>query len=130
MLIDEIKLAQDLLKALKDEGKQGHSGIENACKIIIQMQTALVVGITFLLSSYGNELADWVKGLFKAKENIDVLKEALTAYNDASLEGRKEAQEQLTRLRLLYNAAVDASKGTKSQTKAVESIKRRICLFF
>ena len=60
-----------------------------------------VVGIT-LLSSYGNELADWVKGLFKAKENIDVRKEALTAYNEASLEGLKEAQEQLTRLSLIH----------------------------
>ena len=129
MLIDEIKLAQDRLKALKDEGKQGTPVWKQLAKSLLGWQTGLVVGIT-LLSSYGNELADWVKGLFKAKENIDILKEALAAYNNASLEGRKEAQGQLTRLRLLYNAAVDASKGTESQTKAVKALKEEFASSF
>ena len=87
-MIDEIKLAQDRLKALKDEGKQGTPVWKQLAKSLLGWQTALVVGIT-LLSSYGNELADWVKGLFKAKENIDVLKEALTAYNEALKNARE-----------------------------------------
>ena len=122
MLIDEIKLAKDRLAELKKEGKEGTPVWKQLTKSLLSWQTALVVGIT-LLSSYGSEIADWVKGLFKAKENIDVLKESLKAYNETILEGRKAAQDQLTELQLLYDAAVDAAKGTDERTKAVKKLK-------
>lgn len=129
MLIDEIKLAQDRLKALKDEGKQGTPVWKQLAKSLLGWQTALVVGIT-LLSSYGNELADWVKGLFKAKENIDVLKDALTAYNEALKDAEKDAQSQLTKLKLLYDAATNAAKGTNERTKAIKALKEEYPSFF
>lgn len=122
MLIDEIKLAKDRLAELKKEGKEGTPVWKQLTKSLLSWQTALVVGIT-LLSSYGSEIADWVKELFKAKENIDVLKESLKAYNETILEGRKAAQDQLTELQLLYDAAVDAAKGTDERTKAVKRLK-------
>lgn len=122
MLIDEIKLAKDRLAELKAEGKEGTPVWKQLTKSLLSWQTALVVGIT-LLSSYGSEIADWVKELFKAKENIDVLKETLKAYNETILEGRKAAQDQLTELQLLYDAAVDAAKGTDERTKAVKKLK-------
>lgn len=128
-MIDEIKLAQDRLKALKDEGKQGTPVWKQLAKSLLGWQTALVVGIT-LLSSYGNELADWVKGLFKAKENIDVLKEALTAYNEALKDAEKDAQSQLTKLKLLYDAATNAAKGTNERTKAIKALKEEYPSFF
>lgn len=129
MLIDEIKLAQDRLKALKDEGKQGTPVWKQLAKSLLGWQTGLVVGIT-LLSSYGNELADWVKGLFKAKENIDILKEALAAYNEALKDAEKDAQSQLTKLNLLYDAATNAAKGTNERTKAVKALKEEYPSFF
>ena len=122
MFIDEIKLAKDRLAELKAEGKEGTPVWKQLTKSLLSWQTALVVGIT-LLSSYGSEIADWVKELFKAKENIDVLKESLKAYNETILEGRKAAQDQLTELQLLYDAAVDAAKGTDERTKAVKKLK-------
>lgn len=122
MLIDEIKLAKDRLAELKAEGKEGTPVWKQLTKSLLSWQTALVVGIT-LLSSYGSEIADWVKELFKAKENIDILKESLKAYNETILEGRKAAQDQLTELQLLYDAAVDAAKGTDERTKAVKKLK-------
>lgn len=122
MLIDEIKLAKDRLAELKAEGKEGTPVWKQLTKSLLSWQTALVVGIT-LLSSYGSEIADWVKGLFKAKENIDILKESLKAYNEAVLSGKKDAQEQLTELKLLYNAAIDTAKGTDERTKAVKKLK-------
>lgn len=122
MLIDEIKLAKDRLAELKAEGKEGTPVWKQLTKSLLGWQTALVVGIT-LLSSYGDEIADWVKGLFKAKENIDILKESLKAYNEAVLEGRKDVQGQLTELKLLYDAAVDAAKSTDDRTKAIKKLK-------
>lgn len=122
MLIDEIKLAKDRLAELKAEGKEGTPVWKQLTKSLLSWQTALVVGIT-LLSSYSSEIADWVKGLFKAKENIDILKESLKAYNEAVLSGKKDAQEQLTELKLLYDAAIDTAKGTDERTKAVKKLK-------
>ena len=122
MLIDEIKLAKDRLAELKAEGKEGTPVWKQLTKSLLSWQTALVVGIT-LLSSYGSETADWVKGLFKAKENIDILKESLKAYNEAVLSGKKDAQEQLTELKLLYDAAIDTAKSTDERTKAVKKLK-------
>lgn len=122
MLIDEIKLAKDRLAELKAEGKEGTPVWKQLTKSLLSWQTALVVGIT-LLSSYGNEIADWVKGLFKAKENVDILKESLEAYNETVLEGRKAAQSRLTELKLLYDAAIDTAKSTDERTKAVKKLK-------
>lgn len=47
----------------------------------------------------------------------------MKAYNETILEGRKAAQDQLTELQLLYDAAVDAAKGTDERTKAVKKLK-------
>lgn len=123
MLIDEIKLAQDRLKALKEEGKQGTPVWKQLAKSLLSWQTALVVGIT-LLSSYGNEIADWVKGLFKSKENVDILKESLEAYNKAVLESAKNVQEEKTRLDLLYRATQNASKPLEERKKALDELQR------
>lgn len=123
MLIDEIKLAQDRLKALKEEGKQGTQVWKQLAKSLLSWQTALVVGIT-LLSSYGNEIADWVKGLFKSKENVDILKESLEAYNKAILESAKNVQEEKTRLDLLYRATQNASKPLEERKKALDELQR------
>ena len=123
MLIDEIKIAQDRLKALKEEGKQGTPVWKQLAKSLLSWQTALVVGIT-LLSSYGNEIADWVKGLFKSKENVDILKESLEAYNKAVLESAKNVQEEKTRLDLLYRATQNASKPLEERKKALDELQR------
>lgn len=123
MLIDEIKLTQDRLKALKEEGKQGTPVWKQIARSLLSWQTALVVGIT-LLSSYGNEIADWVKGLFKLKENVDILKESLEAYNKAVLESAKNVQEEKTKLDLLYKSTQNASKPLEERKKALEELQR------
>ena len=122
-MIDEIKRAQDRLEALKKEGKQGTPVWKQLANSLLSWQTALVVGIT-ILSSYGNEIADWVKGLFKAKENVDILKESLEAYNKAVLESAKNVQEEKTRLDLLYNATQNASKPLEERKKALDELQR------
>lgn len=129
MLIDEIKLAQERLRALKEEGKQGAPVWKQLASSLLSWQTALVVGIT-LLSTYGKEISDWVKDLFKAKENIDVLQESLKAYNEAVSEGRKNAQSELTELKLLYDTAIDAAKSTDERTKAIKKLKEEYPDYF
>lgn len=123
MLIDEIKLAKDRLAELKAEGKEGTPVWKQITQSLLSWQTALVVGIT-LLSSYGSEIADWIKELFKAKENINILKESLEEYNNAVLESAKNVQEEKTRLDLLYRATQDASKPLEERKKALDELQR------
>lgn len=129
MLVDEIKLAKDRLAELKAEGKQGTPVWQQLAKSLLSWQTALVVGIT-LLSSYGDEIADWVKGLFNAADKVDILKEALKAYNETVSEGRKNAQAEITELKLLYDTATDAAKSTDERTKSVKRLKEEYPDYF
>ena len=123
ILTDEIKRAKDANEALKASGQKGVPVWKQLAKSLLSWQTALVVGIT-LLSSYGNEIADWVKGLFKSKENVDILKESLEAYNKAVLESAKNVQEEKTRLDLLYRATQNASKPLEERKKALDELQR------
>ena len=82
----------------------------------------MVVGLT-LLSNYGTEIGDWIKQLFDSKEKLDLLKEALKSYNEAIIEGEKNAQGQIVELELLYKAATDAAEGTDTRTKAIKKLQ-------
>ena len=124
MLVDELKRAKDANKALREEGTKTVPVWKQLVKGIFSWQTALVVGIT-LLSAYGSEIVDWVKGLFKAEEALDAVAEAQKSLRDASIDGRKNAYEELTTLKLLYETAVNTSKSMEERTKAVDLLQKK-----
>lgn len=123
MLVDELKRAKDANKALREEGTKTVPVWKQLVKGIFSWQTALVVGIT-LLSAYGNEIVDWVKGLFKAEEALDAVAEAQKKINEASVEGAKNAKEELLRLEMLKNVAEDRTKSDSERAKAVGELQR------
>lgn len=82
----------------------------------------MVVGLT-LLSNYGTEIGDWIKQLFDSKEKLDILKEALKSYNEAIIEGKKNAQDQIVELKMLYKAATDAAESTDTRSKAIKKLQ-------
>lgn len=122
MLIDEIQKARIELAKLRAEGKEGTPVWKQLTKSLLGWNTALVVGLT-LLSNYGTEIGDWIKQLFDSKEKLDILKEALKSYNEAIIEGKKNAQDQIVELELLYKAATDAAEGTDTRTKAIKKLQ-------
>lgn len=122
MLIDEIQKARIELAKLRAEGKEGTPIWKQLTKSLLGWNTALVVGLT-LLSNYGTEIGDWIKQLFDSKEKLDLLKEALKSYNEAIIEGEKNAQGQIVELELLYKAATDAAEGTDTRTKAIKKLQ-------
>lgn len=123
MLVDELKRAKDANKALREEGAKTVPVWKQLVKGIFSWQTALVVGIT-LLSAYGSEIVDWVKGLFKAEEALDAVVEAQKKINEASVEGAKNAKEELLRLEMLKNVAEDRTKSDAERAKAVDELQR------
>ncbi|KAA5476878.1 hypothetical protein [Bacteroides caccae] len=122
MLIDEIQKARIELAKLRAEGKEGTPVWKQLTKSLLGWNTTLVVGLT-LLSNYGTEIGDWIKQLFDSKEKLDLLKEALKSYNEAIIEGEKNAQGQIVELELLYKAATDAAEGTDTRAKAIKKLQ-------
>lgn len=122
MLIDEIQKARIELAKLRAEGKEGTPIWKQLTKSLLGWNTALVVGLT-LLSNYGTEIGDWIKQLFDSKEKLDILKEALKSYNEAIIEGKKNAQDQIVELKMLYKAATDAAESTDTRSKAIKKLQ-------
>lgn len=123
MLVDELKRAKDANKALREEGAKTVPVWKQLVKGIFSWQTALVVGIT-LLTAYGKEITAWVKGLFSAEKALDAVAEAQSKISTGSLEGAKNAQEELLKLNLLRKTAEDASVAYSERVNAVDELQR------
>lgn len=90
---------------------------------LLSWQTALVAGVT-ILSMYGEEIfnvAGEMSGLSKVtKTQIDRQKEL----NDSQQKGAQNAQEELTKLKLLYQASQDITRPMAERKRAVDKLKK------
>ena len=80
MLTDGIKAATEAYKQAVAQGQKATPVWKQLLSSIVSWQTALIVGIT-LLTQYGDEIIDWVKGLFTAKSALDGIREPLAEVN-------------------------------------------------
>lgn len=103
MLGDELTRAKEANKALKAEGMATIPVFKQVVSAIFSWQTALVVGIT-LLTAYGKEIGNWVKGLFSAKEASITMEEAARNINKALEEGGYGIGEQIAKVKSLQTA--------------------------
>ena len=103
MFADEINRAKEANKALKAEGQATVPVFKQVVSAIFSWQTALVVGIT-LLTAYGKEIANWVKGLFSAKEASITMEEAARNVNKAIEEGGYGIGEKIAKVKSLQTA--------------------------
>lgn len=129
ILADEIKRARVQYDALKNSGQEAEPVWKQVVSSIFSWQSALTVGIT-LLTLYGDKVVDWIAGLFKAKESIDYLSESQKVFNDSMDEGAKNAQKDITRLQLLYKAAIDTARGLEERNKAVAALQKEYPDYF
>lgn len=103
MLGDELTRAKEANKALKAEGQATVPVFKQVVSAIFSWQTALVVGIT-LLTAFGKEIGNWVKGLFSAKEASITMEEAARNVNKAIEEGGYGIGEQIAKVKSLQTA--------------------------
>ena len=122
ILVDELQRAREANAALRKEGQATVPVWRQLLKGIGSWQTLLVVGIT-LLTAYGKEITAWVKGLFQGKEALDGVVEAQKRMNEASVEGAKNAAEELATLKLLYSTAINTAKSMKERKDAVKALQ-------
>ena len=133
ILSDELRKAKESYKALIAEGKQATPVWKQVLSSIFSWQTAMVVGIT-LLTMYGREIGNWVKGLFGASKANEELAKSLDeinkSYSAAILEGSKNAQKELTNLNLLYKASQNDKISKEERKKAVDELQKQYPSYF
>lgn len=129
MLVDQINLLREANKAAAAEGKATTSIWKALSGAFFSWNTVISVGIT-LLTVYGGEIVKWIGNLFKAKEQNDYLKEAMEGVNEAMLEGTKNAQQEIVRLNLLYNATQDTTRSINERKAAVDALQKEFPAYF
>lgn len=133
ILSDELRKAKESYKALIAEGKQATPVWKQVLSSIFSWQTAMVVGIT-LLTMYGKEIGNWIKGLFGASKANEELAKSLDeinkSYSAAILEGSKNAQKELTNLNLLYKASQNDRISKEERKKAVDELQKQYPSYF
>ena len=129
ILSDELARARKEYNELKAAGQQATPVWKQVVSSLLSWQTALTVGIT-LLTLYGKEMVEWIGGLFKAKKQLDLGKESVKAFNEAMLEGGKNAQQEITTLNLLYRATQNTAKGMNERLSAVDELQKQYPSYF
>lgn len=123
ILADSISAARKENQELIASGEKAIPVWKQVAGSLLSWQTALVAGVT-ILSMYGEEIfnvAGEMLGLSKVtKTQIDRQKEL----NDSQQKGAQNAQEELTKLKLLYQASQDITRPMAERKRAVDELKK------
>jgi hypothetical protein len=123
MLADEISNVRKQNALLIAQGKPTTSVLKQIATSIFSWQTALIAIVT-LLTLYGKEISEWVKGLFNAKKNTDLLIDSSKQLSEAFKKGSIDAQEEKTKLDILYKATQDTTKSTEERKSAIGELQK------
>lgn len=129
MLADTIADVRKQNELLAASGQKGVPVWKQLAGAVFSWQTALVAAISLGIV-FGKDIANWVKELINGKKAIDNNKEALENYKKAMLDSQQAAQEEIVQLNLLYQAAVDSSKGMNERISAVKELKKEFPQYF
>lgn len=129
MLVDEINKLRAANKLAMKEGKQGVPILKQLGAAVFSWNSLISVGIT-LLTVYGKDIVSWIGNLFKGKQTIDAAKWSMEQMNAAMAEGRRNAQEEITKLDILYNAATDLAKPYEERATAVRKLQELYPAYF
>ena len=127
---NNLPILADSISAIRKENQELIASGQKAVPVwkqvagsLFSWQTALVAGVT-ILSMYGEEIfnvAGEMSGLSKVtKTQIDRQKEL----NDSQQKGAQNAQEELTKLKLLYQASQDITRPMAERKRAVDELKK------
>lgn len=129
MLVDEINKLKAANKAAAAEGKATIPIWKSVASAFLSWNTVISLGIT-LLTVYGADILKWVQKLVTGRKALDVLAESQKNVNAAMLQGRQDAQQDLVRLQLLYDATQDVTKSVNDRKTAVAELKKEFPTYF
>jgi len=109
---------QQLIK----DGQPTKNIIGQVAGVFFSWNTVLYIGVG-LFTAFSKEIAEFFKQAFKGTSTINALKEAKKQFNDASMEGAKNAQQEVQELKVLIGVAQNAKLSTQQRTKAVKELQ-------
>ena len=115
MVIDEINKMRKANEALRAEGKPTTSVWQSLTSAFLSWNTALVVGLT-ILSVYGKDIINFVKGLFGAKREIMSATEQMEALNEEFKNRSGNLGQQIVKLRQLSDEWRELRTEAEKQT--------------
>lgn len=125
MLADAIADVRKQNELLAASGQKGVPVWKQLGKALLSPQTALIALISLGIV-YGKEIGQWIKKTLSFSNSLETLSESQERYQEALSKGNAEAQNSITRLRVLYNAATDEAESTETRKKAIVALKRNI----
>ncbi len=129
MLADAIADVRRQNELLKASGQKSVPVWKQLAGSLFSWQTGLVAAISLGIV-FGKDIVEWTKKLFSASKAVDALSEAQQRHNELLMEESKEAQIDINRLRMLYNAATDAAESTETRRRAIDELKKQYPSYF
>lgn len=129
MLVDEINKVKAANAAAAAEGKATVPVWQQVTKAFLSWNTVISLGIT-LLTVFGGDIIDWISKMVQGEKQADHMKEAMDGVNQAMQDGTKNAQQEIVRLNLLYNATQDTTKSINERKAAVDALQKEFPAYF
>ena len=122
MFADELTRAKEANKALRQEGKATVPVFKQVASAIFSWQTALVVGITLLIS-YGKEIANWGKSLLSTKDAAITASQVQADVNKKLEESANSIGDQISKIKLLQKQWAGLGNDLSAKQKFVDESK-------
>ena len=123
MLFDQIQALRAQNKALRAEGKQTVSVAGAVAKSLVSFNSLMSIGIT-LLTLYGSKIVEWIGSLFKGRDAVDDLSDAMERMNKAA--EFDDAGETLATFQSLARAYTAVGDSAADKQKFIEDYKDEI----
>lgn len=123
MLFDQIQALRAQNKALRAEGKQTVSVAGAVAKSLVSFNSLMSIGIT-LLTLYGGKIVEWIGSLFKGKDAVDDLSDAMERMNKAA--EFDDAGETVATFQSLARAYIAVGDSAADKRKFIEDYKDEI----
>lgn len=126
---DELARARKEYDALTASGQKATPVWKQVLSSLFSWQTALTTGI-MLLVMYGDEIVDWVAGLFRARTETAAAAEEQRNLNAAMGEARSSAAKETAQLTLLYKMTQNTNASLNDRRAAVSELQRQYPAYF
>lgn len=118
MLAEELSKAQNEVEELKKAGQEFTPVWKQALGAVFNWQTGLLVAIT-VLTAYGDEIADFVKGIFNMNKALLSTKEMQEAINKSLVNNTGSYGKQVAELKKLQSGWNALGGNLKKQNKFI-----------
>lgn len=123
ILVDELQRAKEENKSAAKKGKETVPVWKQVVKSLFSFNTFMVAVVT-VLSLFGDEIIDFIAGLFKGKKSMDAAAVSAKNLHEAMADGVKSSSDEIVNLKLLYNASQDQNRSMEERKAAVDELQR------